>query len=86
MLNCKEATFLASQQLDTKLPLLTRMGLFLHMMMCKNCAAFRKQISCITKIVRQSAASLEFAPEHADAKLSDESRERIRRFLALKEK
>lgn len=47
MLNCKQATFLYSKSLDTKITFYERLKLFMHFLMCKNCRQFAKQIKNI---------------------------------------
>lgn len=39
MMNCKEATQLMSQNLERKLALAERLGLKLHLVICKGCRA-----------------------------------------------
>ena len=51
MLSCREATKLVSDNLDRNLPLWTRIGLRLHATMCKGCAAYRRQIESLNKLV-----------------------------------
>ncbi len=45
MMNCKEATQLMSQGMDHKLSLRERMGLRLHVLICRGCAATEKHFS-----------------------------------------
>jgi hypothetical protein len=47
MFNCSEVSRLVSESLDRKLPLLLRMGLRMHFLMCRFCARYRKQLLII---------------------------------------
>ncbi len=53
MLSCKEASALVSSGMDRKLPLMQRIGLWLHLIMCKHCRHYRKQLRIIRDIARQ---------------------------------
>lgn len=44
MISCKELTELSSQYLDREMPLMQRMQMKLHLMMCKNCRGFMQQL------------------------------------------
>ena len=53
MLNCKEATSLASQGLDRRLGLLERIALRLHLMVCDGCSRVARQFAFMRKAVQQ---------------------------------
>jgi hypothetical protein len=76
--NCREAARLQSEALDKKLSFSKRVGLALHLMICKWCRRYGKQI----RFLRSAA---EQCPEHlteaVPQKLSAEARERIRERL-----
>ena len=44
MLNCKEASQLASHSLDEKLPFQKNMALKLHLLLCHSCTYFTQQL------------------------------------------
>jgi hypothetical protein len=76
--NCRDAARLQSEALDAKLSLPKRFGLQLHLLVCKWCRRYGKQL----RFLRHAA------PEHCDQitdavpqKLSDEARERIKQRL-----
>jgi hypothetical protein len=78
MLTCREATRLASERLDHKLPALERMGLWLHLAMCRHCKAFVRQLRFLRDAVRRHGdAALETGQEQ----LPEEARDRIKRAL-----
>lgn len=73
MLNCKQASELMSQAMDTKLPLAKTMSLKLHLMMCHGCSNFKSQILFIHKAAKYFGTS----SHGGSMSLSDEARKRI---------
>ena len=76
--SCKAATRLQSEALDRKLPLRQRFGLRLHLMLCKWCRRYGKQITFLRDAAHEHPDEL---AEPVPQKLSDEARERIKRRL-----
>ena len=78
MMNCKRATELVSEHLDHPLPLSQRVALKTHLLMCRHCARFAKQVRYIRDAVRQF-------PEDDDAEdaptMTDEAKDRLRETL-----
>src|SRR6266481_5246881 len=75
---CKTAARLQSEALDRKLPLRQRFGLRVHLLLCKWCRRYGKQI------VFLRGAAHEHPDELADRvpqRLSGEARERIKQRL-----
>ena len=80
MLSCKQTAELLSRGLDEHLPLTQRMALRIHMLMCRACRQYEKQLH----FIRRAARRLSQATEHGDqaaTPLSPEARERIRYAL-----
>ncbi|MGR8981827.1 MAG: anti-sigma factor family protein [Gammaproteobacteria bacterium] len=72
MLKCKQVIDLASNSLETSLPLTTRWQFKLHLLMCKTCQRYLKQL----QFMQKAAASIN---DHCQAIiLSDAARKRIR--------
>jgi len=62
--------------MDRKIPLFQRLGIRIHLMMCRHCARYQKQLLFLRKAIRfYSAAEHD---EEPTATLSDESRDRIK--------
>ena len=59
MFNCKKVTYLVSESLDRKLSLYQRMGMRIHLMMCKFCSRYQKQLLLLRKTVRLYSESSE---------------------------
>lgn len=62
MLSCKEVAQLLNS--ETQLSPLRRMSLWLHLMMCRPCAIYRKQIAAAMAAVRRIV--LERRSKHAE--------------------
>jgi hypothetical protein len=79
MLNCREASRLASESLDRRLPLTSRIRLRLHLMMCHYCRRFSAQMRMLkTWSLRIDLWHQDRFPE---AQLSETARARIRQAL-----
>jgi len=52
MFNCKKVTQLLSESLDRNLPLYQRMGMRIHLMMCKFCSRYKEQLLFLRKTAR----------------------------------
>jgi hypothetical protein len=52
MFRCREVSRKVSQSMDTPLPLHQRIAIRIHLMMCRYCARFRRQILALRKISR----------------------------------
>jgi len=79
MYNCKEVTQMVSESLDRKLPLRQRMGIRLHLFMCKLCSRFRKQMLILREAVRLQDRYVEDAKHPLT--LNPDTREHIKRSL-----
>lgn len=53
MLNCKQNSELLSQSLDRPVSLREKMAMRMHLMMCRGCRNFEKQLTFIRKAARE---------------------------------
>jgi predicted anti-sigma-YlaC factor YlaD len=53
MMNCKEATQLMSQNLERKLSLVERLGLHMHLVICKGCRATERHFAFLHAAARR---------------------------------
>jgi hypothetical protein len=53
MMNCKEATQLMSQRQERKLSLVERLGLKLHLFICKGCRATEQHFAFLRAAARR---------------------------------
>jgi len=74
MLDCRHATFLASQSLEKRLPFRQRMALRLHLMMCDACTQFTRQLHLLRTALGQFGRQVE---NDENLVLSKQARERI---------
>jgi hypothetical protein len=81
MLSCKDVTLLISESMDTSLPVGQRIGMRLHLLMCKFCSRYERQLFLIRETVRRIVATEEKPGEPPGETLSEEAKERIRKSL-----
>lgn len=74
MLNCKQASQLASRSMDEKLPLWKNIALQMHLILCYSCTNFTRQLYFLRKAAGRSKTNLNFS-------LTDEARQRISNAL-----
>ena len=79
MFKCKEVTRMVSESLDRKLPLYQRIGVRIHLLMCKFCSRFKKQLLFLRETIRLHVERGE--DTELSTKLPPEARERIRKSI-----
>lgn len=82
MLSCKDVTRLLSESMDRSLPLGKRVGVRLHLLICKFCSRYEKQLLLIRETARRLAAMEDACGSLTGESLSEEAKERIRISLA----
>jgi predicted anti-sigma-YlaC factor YlaD len=82
MINCKQATAMASQQLDRELSLRQRLSLKLHLLICRYCRNYRRQLRFLHRIAPRLQTFIE---EHSDIHLPPQRKESIRKSLKEQE-
>lgn len=77
---CKDITELISRSMDEELPLKTRIGVRLHLIVCYLCARYKKQVNLIHKAV----SKLDDSDPSDDllTKLPDDAADRIKAALS----
>jgi predicted anti-sigma-YlaC factor YlaD len=82
MLNCKEVSELVSRSLDEELPLGKRVGVRMHLLMCKFCTRYKKQMVLLRELARryEEKSTEEMIPTLPS--LQGEARKRIKDLLA----
>lgn len=81
MRSCKDVTQLLSEAMDRSLPLGKRIGVRFHLLICKFCARYERQLLLIRETVRRLVATEEKPGEPPGETLSKEAKERIRNSL-----
>jgi hypothetical protein len=78
MLSCRDVTQLISQSMDTTLPIGKRMGVRIHLLICKFCKRYERQLLLIRETLRRHAATEDHPERPAGELLSPEARDRIK--------
>ena len=79
MFNCKEVSKKVSQSMDASLPVHHRLMITIHLLMCKYCSRFKKQLLIIKKAVRIEKPAEDDPCQTAS--LSKATRERIKKAV-----
>lgn len=74
---------LVSESLDRRLPFGERLAVRLHLMMCRLCSRYRKQLLALRDVVNRYVEEMEPSKTHNPFSLSEEARSRIRLVLAV---
>lgn len=78
MLSCKQASQLASEQHDRRLNRRERIGLYIHLWICKNCRRFERQLTFLRQTLQRGVREGNIP---LDKTLPPESKARIREQL-----
>jgi hypothetical protein len=78
MLNCREASRLASESLDHRLPMRSLLAMRIHLLICRFCRRYLRQIRLIREMLHLSDEELKGTSEGSTLTLSREAKERIR--------
>ena len=78
---CEGMSRLASESLDRDLTSLERLALRSHLIYCRTCRRYLRQIELLTALARRFAGRLEADVPEAGPRLPDEIREAIKRSL-----
>ncbi len=81
MPNCKEMAFLLSEGLDHRLPLIKRLLLKIHLMMCKACKNYKRQMFALRILSRVYFKSLERFSKTPSDSLSEISKKKMKARL-----
>jgi hypothetical protein len=81
MLRCREVSKLVSESMERRLPWRQRMGLWMHLAMCRLCAGFARQARLLRRAARQDPERLVGDTSSAEVTLTPDARERIKAAL-----
>ena len=84
--SCKEATGLVSDSMEEKLPWKSKLGLAMHLLMCKWCRRFKQQVRQIRTLIRKTQTEVDSVTTHPPVTLSDSARERMEKALGSSNK
>lgn len=74
LFSCKDISRLVSDSMDRNLPLKHRLGIRFHLMMCRYCSRFAKQLKKMRRMIRRETPPT--APPRKS--LSDEQKQRLK--------
>ncbi len=81
MLSCKEVSRLVSDSLDRDLPFRQRVGVRLHLMMCRLCRAYEKQVLLLRQFIQLYGKQMDHTGSSAEH-LSEGAKQRIKHKLS----
>ena len=70
-INCQQATYLHEKKREGKLSVLDRIGLWVHLLYCKFCSAFFKQLDVLEKSVKNIPDNVSHAHGLSDLKKAE---------------
>ena len=82
MLSCKEAAWLISESMDRDLPFMQRLGIRAHLLMCKHCTRYRRQLLFIRDAIQHYLDEIENEESLPPVSLSPEALERLNASLS----
>ena len=81
-IRCEEASFLTSRELDEPATLAEKLALRGHILVCRSCRRFRRQLLFLQAALHRRSADPEGAAAGQDV-LSPEARDRIEKAILL---
>jgi len=81
MPNCREVSQMVSESMDARPPVTRCMAMWVHLIMCRYCYRFRRQILFLRKMSCIDAEDAVDAMGGEDAVLSSEARERLKKIV-----
>ncbi len=81
MLRCREISKLVSQSMERQLPLGQRMQVRMHLMLCRLCAGFARQVRLLRRAAKQDCERIAADGSTSESALSAAARERIKAAL-----
>ena len=78
---CEDSSRLVSDSLDRKLTWSEQLALTMHRMICWSCRRFHRQLAILREAARLHEKRLVDGQATADARLSPEARQRIKRVI-----
>lgn len=79
MLSCKAVSQLVSESMDRPVSMSESLEMKMHLIMCKFCSRFKKQLKSIHKTVRENADLIEELEDRAT--LCSEAKDRMKHLI-----
>jgi hypothetical protein len=81
MFNCRQIARLVSESMDRELSPGRRLGVRFHLLMCRHCARYRKQLHLMRRLLRSRAST---DAEYYTAAMNEQAKERLRMLIDKK--
>ena len=81
MFNCRQIARLVSESMDRKLSPGRRLGVRFHLLMCRHCARYKKQLHLMRRLIRGHASA---GAKYSSTAMDDQAKERLRRLINKK--
>lgn len=78
MFNCREIARLVSQSMDQKLTPGKRMGVSFHLLMCRHCSRYSRQLHLMRRLLRRQASADQSVSRTI---LDEQAKERLRQLI-----
>lgn len=78
MFNCREIARLVSESMDHRLTPGKRMGVSFHLLMCRHCARYSRQLHLMRRLLRRQTSADQSA---SGTTLDEQAKERLRRLI-----
>ncbi len=82
MPSCKDISRLVSESMERRLSWRKRAGIRFHLLMCRHCSRYQKQLILLQKLLRTQSESLTVSSQ---AKLNDKAKEKLRQLVDLED-
>ena len=82
MLRCREISELVSESMERDLPLRQRLQVWMHLMMCRLCWGFARQIRFLRRAAHEHPERLGPDESSPETKLPEGARERIKAAMS----
>jgi hypothetical protein len=79
--SCKQAARLVSMSFERRLTVRESLSMRLHLMMCKTCTFYGRQIKALRSIFIRHEEVIANTPAAKDESLSDQAKERIKKTI-----
>lgn len=78
MFNCKDISRLVSESMDRRLSWRQRFGIRFHLLMCRYCSRYQKQLLLLRRLLRQQSES---AQDSSLPALDEAGKDRLRKII-----
>ena len=82
MPNCRQVTRMVSESMDAELPFFRRMAMWVHLMMCRYCFRFRRQILFLRRLSGMDAEEAAEPRAGSSPGLPESARRKLKSVVA----